>query len=193
MELGALGFWLFIAAIIVAGVWEKSRREAERHETLRRIVEKTGTIDEAKLKELFTAAPAEESKPGSGSRSLRITGVIVMFLAAGLAIIFATIGLMFGDQCIDALLNNQRHIGSLTHVFKDSIHIGRVWKNQRIREAAIFRGDHPAAGGIDDHQLLQRALVEVANLHLQVRSASKPLEALRIKFIKCRFELPLLG
>jgi hypothetical protein len=104
MELGALGFWLFIAAIIVAGVWEKSRREAERHETLRRIVEKTGTIDEAKLKDLFTAAPAEESKPGSGYRSLRITGVIVMFLAAGLAIIFATIGLMFGDrQAIAAL------------------------------------------------------------------------------------------
>src|SRR5688500_15427186 len=46
LDFGALGFWIFIAAIIVAGIWSKSRREAEKHETLRRMVEKTGTIDE---------------------------------------------------------------------------------------------------------------------------------------------------
>jgi len=97
-DFGALGFWIFIGAIVVAGIWEKSRREAERHETLRRIVEKTGEIDEAKLKELFSTEPAEQSKPGGGYRALRITGTIIMFLGAGLALVFATLGLVMGER-----------------------------------------------------------------------------------------------
>ncbi len=84
---GALGFWIFLAAIIVAGVWEKSRREAEKHETLRRLVEKTGTIDEAKLKELFSPAEDEKSRPGTAYRALRITGTILMFLSVVPAIL----------------------------------------------------------------------------------------------------------
>jgi hypothetical protein len=97
-DFGAVGFWLFVAALLVGGMWKETRQQAEKHETLRRLVEKTGTIDEARLKELFSAAPAEESRPGSSYRALRITGTILMFLAAGLAIIFATIGIMFGDR-----------------------------------------------------------------------------------------------
>ena len=95
-EFGALGFWLFIAAIVVAGIWEKTRREAEKHETLRRIVEKTGTIDEARLKELFSAAPSDEAKPGYTYRGLRIWGTITMFLGAAIAIFFVTLTL-FGS------------------------------------------------------------------------------------------------
>ena len=68
LDLGALGFWLFFAAIFVVSAWAKSRREAEKHETLRRIVEKTGAIDEARLKELFIEPPPDESKPGYGYR-----------------------------------------------------------------------------------------------------------------------------
>jgi hypothetical protein len=50
-------FWIFIAVVVWASTWEKARRNAEKHETLRRIIEKTGTIDEAKLKELFAPPP----------------------------------------------------------------------------------------------------------------------------------------
>ena len=50
---GAGAFWIFLAVAVAVGAWEKSRKNAEKHETLRRIVEKTGTVDEAKLKELF--------------------------------------------------------------------------------------------------------------------------------------------
>jgi len=95
MDLGALGFWIFIAAIIVAGIWQKSRREAEKHETLRRIVEKTGTIDEEKLKDLFTAPPPDESKPGYGYRVARVMGTIVLFFGAGIAT-FASIAAGLG-------------------------------------------------------------------------------------------------
>jgi dipeptide/tripeptide permease len=85
LDFGALGFWIFIAAIIVAGIWSKSRREAEKHETLRRMVEKTGTIDEAKLKELFSEPSSEESKPGYGYRAARVGGTILLFTGAGIA------------------------------------------------------------------------------------------------------------
>lgn len=97
-EYGALGFWMFVAALVVSGVWKETRQQAEKHETLRRLVEKTGTIDEARLKELFSAAPGEETRPGRGYRALRITGTIIMFVAAGLAIVFGTIGIMFDER-----------------------------------------------------------------------------------------------
>jgi hypothetical protein len=96
-DLGALGFWLFIAAIVVAGIWEKSRREAERHETLRRIVEKTGSLDEAKLKDLFEEKPTRERKPGAGYRALRIIGTIIMFIGAVPAIFGIASGLFGGE------------------------------------------------------------------------------------------------
>jgi hypothetical protein len=102
-DVGALGFWLFVAAIVVASTWAKSRQQAEKHETLRRMVEKTGVIDEARLKELFTEPPPEEGKPGYGYRALRVSGSIVLFIAAGIATFFlvaAGLGKVFG-QVID--------------------------------------------------------------------------------------------
>ncbi len=91
-DMGALGFWIFIAAIVVAGIWSSSRREAEKHETLRRIVEKTGTIDEAKLRELFSAGE-NASERGEGHRWLRVSGTIIMFIGAVPAIL-GTMGLL---------------------------------------------------------------------------------------------------
>jgi hypothetical protein len=91
----ALGFWIFLAAIIVASIWASARQKAEKHETLRRIVEKTGTIDEAKLRALFTEEPSEEGKPGAGYRTTRVMGTIILFIGAGIAT-FALIAVGLG-------------------------------------------------------------------------------------------------
>jgi hypothetical protein len=96
-DISALGFWIVIAAFVVAGAWTKVRREAEKHETLRRIVEKTGSIDETKLKELFSEPSPEPTKPGTGYRVLRITGTIVMFLG-GLPALFGIAAALFGGK-----------------------------------------------------------------------------------------------
>lgn len=99
-SVGALGFWIFVAALVVGGMWSDARKKAEKHETLRRIVEKTGTIDEAKLKELFSDETSE-GKPGYAYRGLRITGTIVLFVAAGIAtflLIAAVLGKLFGPM-----------------------------------------------------------------------------------------------
>lgn len=99
-DFGSLGFWIFVAAAVVASYWAKSRQEAEKHETLRRLVEKTGVIDEAALKALFNEPPPDDSKPGYGFRALRVSGTIVLFAAAGLATFFliaAGLGNVFGE------------------------------------------------------------------------------------------------
>jgi hypothetical protein len=92
INFGAAAFWFFIAAVVGISAWEKTRREAQKHETMRRIIEKTGSIDEARLKELFAPAPPSQwlqpPKPGSGYRGLRVAGAIMMFVAAGLALFF---------------------------------------------------------------------------------------------------------
>lgn len=91
-DLGGAAFWIFIAVIVAASAWERTRRNAEKHETLRRIIEKTGVIDETKLKELFAPPPAVDwwrvpSAPaGGGYRALRIIGTIVMGIGAALAV-----------------------------------------------------------------------------------------------------------
>jgi hypothetical protein len=87
VELGGLGIWLFLAALVIASAWKAIRRDAEKHETLRRIVEKTGTVDEAQLRVLFRpAAPQEPVKatPGAGYRILRVLGTLIMGGAAAL-------------------------------------------------------------------------------------------------------------
>lgn len=92
-SLGSLGFWIFVSALVVGGMWNDARKRADKHETLRRIVEKTGTIDEAKLKELFRDDD-DEAKPGTNYRSLRITGVIAMFAGAAMMAFFLLPALM---------------------------------------------------------------------------------------------------
>jgi len=85
---GNFGFWIFVAALIVGGMWKEQRDKAEKHETLRRIMEKTGTLDEAKLKELFDEATSDDRKPGYVYRNLRIWGTVVMFIGAAMALFF---------------------------------------------------------------------------------------------------------
>ncbi len=42
--MGAAAFWISLAAFLIAGMYFRSRNEAAKHETLRRIVEKTGHV-----------------------------------------------------------------------------------------------------------------------------------------------------
>src|SRR5690348_7536483 len=83
MEVAA--FWIGLAAVLIAGGWYKSRTEAQKHQTFRTIVEKTGTVDEAQLKLLFPAQGryAGQWVPGAGYRALRVGGAILMIVGAG--------------------------------------------------------------------------------------------------------------
>jgi hypothetical protein len=100
--LGAAAFWIFIGIAAWASQWARSRRNTEKHETMRRIIDKTGTVDEARLKELFNSEPSDwmsnmmmmrrPDKPGDGYRGLMVGGTIVLSIAAGIALLFLIMG-----------------------------------------------------------------------------------------------------
>ena len=99
--MGAAAFWIAVAAVLITGKWFRSRNEQFKHETIRQIVDKTGEVDEEKLRELFQppAPPpipgmphhhwGREPVPGSGYRAMRIIGTLLLFLGGGIAA-FAT-------------------------------------------------------------------------------------------------------
>jgi hypothetical protein len=103
MDIGAAAFWIFLAAIIVAGIWRKKHSEAVRHETARLIIEKNQKLDEAQLKELLNPTPppppewlVPKYRIGVGYRILRISGTILMFMALGLVLVACWRGMVLG-------------------------------------------------------------------------------------------------
>ena len=92
MTFGWAAFWIALAAVIISGRWFKARREAMKYDTIVRLAEKTGRIDEEQFKLLFPPpgplpphwfAPPP---PGNGRMVLRVFGTILMFLGAGLMV-----------------------------------------------------------------------------------------------------------
>jgi hypothetical protein len=81
-SLGALGFWIFLAAIVVAGIWFDARKREIQQETLRRVVESGKEIDAEMLDKLIAAGKGD-SRP---DQDLKTTGVIMISIAPGLAI-----------------------------------------------------------------------------------------------------------
>ena len=82
-SLGALGFWIFIAAIVVAGIWSDARKREIQQETLRRIVESGKDVDAAMLDKLI-AAGRGDARP---DKDLKTSGIIMLFIAPGLAVL----------------------------------------------------------------------------------------------------------
>ncbi len=80
--LGALGFWLFVAAVVVGGIWFDARKRESQQETLRRAVESGQHLDPAMIDKLVAV--------GGGAsridRDLKVSGLIVIFIAPGLAL-----------------------------------------------------------------------------------------------------------
>ncbi len=78
--LAALGFWLFIACIIVAGVWSTNRKRESEHETLRRLIESGQDPDEQLVDKLLHSTANDQET----IRDLRVGAVITLFLAPGM-------------------------------------------------------------------------------------------------------------
>ena len=83
----AVAFWVAVAAVLIAGGWFKSRNDAQKYATLRTIIEKNGTADEAQLRALF-GPPREQTGPADFHAFLRVIGTIVIFTAGGLLLFF---------------------------------------------------------------------------------------------------------
>jgi len=80
--LGALGFWIFIAAIVVAGIWYDAKKRESQQETLRRIVESGREIDSGTIDRVLNN---REDK--SLERDLKVSALITIAVSPGLAIL----------------------------------------------------------------------------------------------------------
>ena len=88
--LAAFGFWMFIAAVSVGGIWDGVRKREAEHETLRRMIESGKTPDQAVIDKLL----GHKKDP---ARDLKVGGLIVIFVAPGLALMGWVIGLSEPD------------------------------------------------------------------------------------------------
>ncbi len=86
--LGALGFWGSIAAVVVAGIWYGIRDREAQHETLHRMIESGQPIDKALTDKLLGGNQRLD-------RDLKVAGLIVLFVALGLALLGWIISLQY--------------------------------------------------------------------------------------------------
>jgi len=77
--LAAFGFWMFVAAAAVAGIWDGVRKREAEHETLRRMIES----GKQPSPELIDKLLGHKKEP---ARDLKVAGLIVSFVAPGLAV-----------------------------------------------------------------------------------------------------------
>ena len=82
LGLGSLGFWLFVAAAVLGGIWSDIRKRESQQETLRRLVESGRDIDAALIAKILSSGQSETL-----GRDLRIGGFVVIAAAAGLALL----------------------------------------------------------------------------------------------------------
>ncbi len=78
--LEALAVFLFLAAIIVAGIWYGIREREAQHETLRHMIKSGQPVDQALMDKLLGGSKRLD-------RDLKIAGLIVLFVAPGLALL----------------------------------------------------------------------------------------------------------
>jgi hypothetical protein len=91
MDLGALGFWLFLAASFIGILWAGEKRRQVQHETLRQLVAKGDAIDPKVLERLLSMSDDDDDgtqpgTPGASARFLLGGGLIVGGLGAGLLV-----------------------------------------------------------------------------------------------------------
>ncbi len=123
--LAALGFWLFLAAIVVANVVAASRRRESQQETLRRVVESGQQLDVALIDRMLGANESKER----ADRELKVAGIIVMFAAPGLLVLGWFMG-RFNDKIFDVMLG----VGSLVMLVGIGLYVAGMMSKRWQRQ-----------------------------------------------------------
>lgn len=121
--LASLAFWGFIASIVIAGIWYDIRKREAQHETVRRIVESGKPIDEALMDKLLSLGSGKSDRL---DRNFKITGLIMLPAAVGLAIFGMIMGTQFPETQLP-LLGAAALVGCIGLGFLLTAHIARRW------------------------------------------------------------------
>ena len=87
--LAAFGFWMFIGAAAVAGIWDGVRKRDAEHETLRRMIESGREFDADTLDRLMSLSQDRDRQP---DRDFRIAALWVIPAAPGLLLLGLILG-----------------------------------------------------------------------------------------------------
>jgi hypothetical protein len=82
-DLSGFGFWMFIAAVVVGGMWFEARKRETQQDTLRRLVESGKDIDEAVLEKILAIG----NKGNRNDQELTTAGLIMLFISPGLLVL----------------------------------------------------------------------------------------------------------
>ena len=97
--LAALGFWVFLTAIVVARIWYDARKREAQQETLRRIVESGQQIDMDVVDRLLGASQGNKHP----DQDLKVSGIITMFVSPGLVILGWFLG-QYNDKIFEIMI-----------------------------------------------------------------------------------------
>ncbi len=123
--LAALGFWLFLAAAVVANVVAASRKRESQQETLRRVVESGQQLDVAVIDRMLGVTEGNER----ADRELKVAGIIVMFAAPGLLVLGWFMG-RFNDKIFDVMLG----VGSLVMLVGIGLYVAGMMSKRWQRQ-----------------------------------------------------------
>jgi hypothetical protein len=143
MEVAA--FWLAVAAVIITAGWFKSKGEAQKHQTFRTIIEKTGTVDEAQLKLLIPPQSPNpfRNAPGAGYRALRVSGAILMFVG-GAGLLFG--GILLSGLIFDPAQGRGDGVGIFTALGVAALNFGAgLFYSSRFAEKPAAESERPGA------------------------------------------------
>lgn len=86
--LAVLGFWMFVAAVVVGGIWNNIRKRDTEHETLRRLLESEQPVDESLIDKVLGAERA------SIGPDLQVAAMVQFFLAPGMLLLGWGLGIL---------------------------------------------------------------------------------------------------
>ena len=87
--LAALAFWGFVAACVVAGVWNGIRKRDAQHETVRRLIESGQPIDQELMDKLLLLSDGGSKRH---DRDFYVTGLWLLPVAVGMALFARFLG-----------------------------------------------------------------------------------------------------
>ena len=130
---GPLGFWLFLAAIIVAGIWSDIRKRESQQETLRRVVESGQQLDAALIDKMLDASGGKERK----DEELKTAGIIVFFVSLGMPVLGFALA-QFNEKVFTVMLG----VGGLIFMVATGLYVAgtiaaRRYNNDRENHRAL--------------------------------------------------------
>lgn len=124
----ALGFWIFLAAIVAAGIWDSIRKRDAQHETLRRLIESGQTIDEQLTGQLLEVLGGNKDKV----RDLRTAAFIMLALAPGMVALGWGLSFIAGSKILVVLTS----VAALMLC----LGLGMLWTSHHLKEDDEVQG-----------------------------------------------------